>query len=58
MQEVDSTKNDFHLAKVKHMKDGCILIGCETKEENDKLKEQTQKRNYEILEVAGINPKW
>lgn len=60
MHNINPTDNSIHLTKVKHIKDGGILIACKSKEENEKimkLVQETMSDSYAVKEVAGINPR-
>nr|CAI5867064.1 unnamed protein product [Callosobruchus analis] len=70
-QEVDKTKSDIlsnanpaeaevQLTRVRNVRDGGILIGCKSQEENRKLKAMVQEKlsdNYEVREVTGVYPR-
>nr|CAH7753147.1 unnamed protein product [Callosobruchus chinensis]CAH7767673.1 unnamed protein product [Callosobruchus chinensis] len=70
-QAVNQTKSDIlshanpaeaevQLTRVRSVRDGGILIGCKSKEENQKLKAMVQEKlsdNYEVREVSGVNPR-
>lgn len=60
MRNINPAEHDFHLTRVKHLKDGGILVGCRSGEENDKLKklvEEKMANSYKIREFAGVEPR-
>ncbi|CAH1994989.1 unnamed protein product, partial [Acanthoscelides obtectus] len=61
IQHVNPCTAEVQLAKVKDVRDGGILIGCKSKEENQKLKAIVQEKlsdSYVIREITGINPRF
>nr|CAI5858938.1 unnamed protein product [Callosobruchus analis] len=60
LQNVNPVTDDIQISKIKHVKDGGILIGCKTAEDNLKLKSMVQEKlveAYDVREVGGVNPR-
>lgn len=60
MQNISPVGSDFQLSKVKHTKEGGILVSCKNKEENERFKrlaEDKLSNAYEVKELRGINPR-
>lgn len=59
-QQMNPVETGVQFTKVKNIKDGGILIGCKTRDDNEKLKKLAVEKlssNYEVKEVRGINPR-
>lgn len=60
MVNICPADSDIQFAKVKAVKDGGMLLGCRSVDDNNKLKRIVQQKmsdKYEVLEVRGINPR-
>ena len=59
LQSLDPLHNDCHVKKVKHVKDGGLLLTCNTVEDTLKIKEMAEEKlvNYEIRNVKGVHPR-
>lgn len=60
LQNVNPSQSLVQLAKVRNIKDGGLVVGCKTKDENERFKKLVEDKlsdKYEIKEVTGINPR-
>lgn len=60
LQNVNPVHKNIQISKIKEIKNGGLLIGCKTKEENAKFKrivEETLTDAYEVKELHGVNPR-
>lgn len=59
-EKINPIESNLKLSKVRNVKNGGILIGCQTQEDNEKFSKMVQDKlsdSYEIREVRGINPR-
>ncbi|CAG9817709.1 unnamed protein product [Phaedon cochleariae] len=60
MHYLNTQDSNFSFSKVKHIKDGGLMISCETQEETTLFKEKAQEKlsaTYEIKESRGLHPR-
>ena len=59
-KNINTVDSNLTLSKVKNMKDGGVLVGFSSKEENQRFKliaSEKLAENYEIKEVKGVQPR-
>lgn len=59
-ESINPADSNLQLSKVKHIRDGGILIGCKNNADNDKLRKLAQEKlsdQYTVKEVRGIKPR-
>ncbi|CAG9818858.1 unnamed protein product [Phaedon cochleariae] len=57
LRNVDPVQENLQLTKVKHVKDGGILISCGSRADNEKLKVRLKEKmsaEYKVKEVGGV----
>ncbi|CAH1964379.1 unnamed protein product, partial [Acanthoscelides obtectus] len=60
LQNVNLVADEIHISKIKHVKDGGVLIGCKSDEGNLQLKKLVQEKmvgSYGVKDVGGVNPR-
>lgn len=60
MNNVIPADTGININKIKHIRDGGLLLSCQSSEENSRLKKLAQEKlseNYEIREVKGLHPR-
>lgn len=60
LQNFNPAYSEININKIKHIKDGGILLSCETSEEIVKFKKIAEDKlsdNYDVHEVKGIHPR-
>lgn len=59
-ENINPIECSLQIAKVKHVKDGGVVVGCKNVSENEKLKKLAEEKladNYDIREIRGIYPR-
>lgn len=57
---INPAENNLHLRKVQTTKDGGLVVGCQSKEENEKLVSMARDKlsdAYVVKEISGISPR-
>lgn len=57
---VDPIVGDLHLCKVKNIKGGGVLIGCKSRQENEKIRKAMVEKmgdSYVVKELHGVSPR-
>lgn len=60
LQNFNPTTTDININKIKHIKDGGLLLSCQSSEEVSKFKRLAQEKlssDYEIRELKGLHPR-
>lgn len=60
LQNINVNRPDININKIKHIKDGGLVVSCQTTEEISKFKkivEEKMSTNYDIREVRGLHPR-
>lgn len=60
LQNFNPIKSDTNFNKIKHIKDGGLIISCSSTEQTSKFKKQAEQKlstNYEIREIKPIHPR-
>lgn len=60
LQSINVSSSDININRIKHIKDGGLVVGCKTTEEVSKFKdiiEQKMSSGYDIREVKGLHPR-
>ncbi len=58
--KINPIGSQFSLSKVKNIKDGGILVGCSSKEDNARFKKiavENLSEKYDVLEIKGVQPR-
>lgn len=57
LQNINPAESDFQLVKVKHVRDGGVLVSCRDKSETERLMKMTKEKlagSYEIKATSGV----
>lgn len=60
LENINPADSNFQLVKVKHVRNGGVLVSCKDKEDTERLKKIAQEKladSYEIKETFGIRPR-
>lgn len=60
IHSVDPCQSEVQLARVRNTKDGGLVVGCRSREENEKFRKLVAEKlsaDYDIKEVKGISPR-
>lgn len=59
LENINPLDTNLNISKVKEVKNGGILVGCKTIEENTKFKQMAEEKlaAYEVKEVSGVSPR-
>lgn len=60
LKSVNPADSDFQLAKVKHVRNGGVLVSCKNKSDTERLMKIAQENlagSYEIKETFGVRPR-
>lgn len=60
LHNVNPVDTDININKIKHIKDGGLLVSCQTSEETAKFKQIAQEKlsnHYDIRELKGLHPR-
>nr|CAI5828984.1 unnamed protein product [Callosobruchus analis] len=60
MQKINPVDSNLHISKIKQVKNGGILVGCKTSDDNERLRKLAQENlptGYKVRTVGGVNPR-
>lgn len=60
LQNINPVDTDININKIKHIKDGGLLLSCQSTEEISRFKQMAQEKlssDYEIRELKGLHPR-
>lgn len=60
MSQINPANSELQLSRVKNVKNGGMVIGCQSREENEKLRKMVQDKmsdSYVVRELNGISPR-
>lgn len=61
LQNINPADTNIQITKIKNIRNGGVLIGCNSKDENNRFKKMAEEKlnsnEYEVTEVRGINPR-